>query len=326
MHFDMKRVIVTGGSGFVGANLVRRLISDGHEVHLLMRPGFQRWRVEEILQQVRVHELDMLQYETLEAIVRSIRPDWIFHLAAHGAYSWQDDFKQILDTNLHSTIHLVQACVGCGFEAFVHAGSSSEYGLKDHAPSESEAVVPNSHYAVAKAAATLYCQFVARRDHAPITTLRLYSAYGPYEEARRLVPNLILKGLQGAYPPLVSPDTARDYVFVDDVVEGLLAAALSANTTKGEIYNLGSGKQTSLLEMVETVRQVLSINEKPVWGSMTARAWDTSVWVANPTKAAQDLNWRAITPLSEGLLQTAEWFRKLAPAIAELYQREVFSK
>lgn len=304
----MKRVLITGASGFIGANLARRLLADGHELHLLMRPGFQPWRVEGIRADVYIHQVDLLNQDSLDRTVAEIRPEWIFHLAAHGAYSWQDDLPQILNTNLHATIHLVQACLKTGFDAFIHAGSSSEYGLKDHAPLESEGLEPNSHYAVAKAAATQFCQFVARRDNAPITTLRLYSAYGPYEDPRRLVPTLVMRGLEEKFPPLVAPDTARDYVYVGDMVDAFVLAATHAREIPGMIYNIGSGVQTPLSEVVDTVRRVLEIADTPVWGSMPQRRWDTSVWVSDPTLAASQLKWRATVSFEEGIRRTLRWF------------------
>ena len=316
----MKRTLLTGASGFVGANLARRLLADGHQVHFLMRHGYQQWRIQEIEPHVQIHEIDMLDAAALDRLVSHIRPDWVFHLAAHGAYSWQDDLKSILDTNLHSTIHLVNACLRSGIEAFIHAGSSSEYGIKDHAPCEKEAPEPNSHYAVAKAAATMYCQFVARRDTAPITTLRLYSAYGPYEEPRRLIPMLAVRGLQGNYPPLVAPDIARDYVHVDDVVEAFILAATHATKNPGAIYNIGSGRQTTLREAVASVRQVLSIAAEPVWGTMPSRKWDATVWLAKPDLAHKEIGWAATLPFAAGFQQTVDWFLG-KPALLELYSK-----
>src|SRR5262249_24369371 len=152
----------------------------------------------------RLHEAPL---EDPAAVVRRVRPEWVFHLAAHGAYSSQTDVRQILQTNVLGTAALVEACLETGFEAFVDTGSSSEYGFTDHAPAEDEAPEPNSHYAVAKASATLFCRHTARSRHVHIPTLRLYSVYGPWEEPTRLIPTLLVRGLDGTLPPLVDPDT-----------------------------------------------------------------------------------------------------------------------
>src|SRR5207247_2954820 len=123
--------------------------------------------------------------ERLPQVVRQIRTDWVFHLAVHGAYSWQTDLGQMVRTNILGTINLVGACVATGFEGFVNTGSSSEYGFKDHAPAETEALQPNSHYAVTKASATLFCRYTAESRRLRLPPLRLSSIYGPWEEPGR---------------------------------------------------------------------------------------------------------------------------------------------
>jgi nucleoside-diphosphate-sugar epimerase len=315
----MKRVIVTGATGFVGSNLARRLLRDGQEVHLLVRPGHSSWRIDDIRREVRLHEVALEDAEAVAGAVGRIRPDWIFHLAAHGAYSSQTDLRQMIQTNLVGTINLVEACLSTGFEAFVNTGSSSEYGFKDHAPSEDESPEPNSHYAVTKAAATLFCRYTARSRALHLPTLRLYSVYGPYEEPARLIPRLITHGLKGELPPLVNPAVARDYVYVDDVTEAyLLAATARGELEPGAVYNVGTGVQTSLAEAVETARRVLSIKREPRWASMPEREWDTNIWVADNRKIKDALGWQPQYSFEEGFRLTVEWLRA-SPARRSLY-------
>jgi nucleoside-diphosphate-sugar epimerase len=154
----MKRVVITGGTGFVGASLARRLLADGHEIHLLVREDFTSWRIEAIRQHVYLHEVNFVDGQNLIRRIDEIRPDWVFHLATYGAYSYQTDLQRMVQTNIIGTMNLVEACVKTGFEAFVNTGSSSEYGFKKHAPSETESLEPNSYYAVTKASATLFCR------------------------------------------------------------------------------------------------------------------------------------------------------------------------
>jgi nucleoside-diphosphate-sugar epimerase len=317
----MKRVIITGATGFVGASLARRLLLDGQEVHLLVRPLHSSWRIDEIRAEVRLHEVALKDAEALTETVGRIRPDWVFHLATHGAYASQTDLHRMVETNITGTINLVEACLRAGFESFVNTGSSSEYGFKDHAPAEDEALEPNSHYAVTKASATLFCRYSARAHQAHIPTLRLYSVYGPYEEPTRLVPRLVTRGLRGELPPLVSPEVARDYVYVDDVTESyLLAAEKREGEDYGPIYNVGTGVQTSLREAVETARRVLSIRAAPQWATMPARQWDTQVWVADNRKIKEALGWQPRYGFEQGFRQTVEWLRA-RPALQSFYDQ-----
>ena len=264
----IKKAIVTGATGFVGANLARRLLADGHEVHLLVRPGFSNWRIQAIRDDVQTHIIDFGDLEMLSGLVTNIRPDWIFHLAAYGAYSSQVDLQRMIETNVVATKNLVEASLKSGFEAFVNTGSSSEYGFKDHAPAEDEWIEPNSYYAVTKASATLFCRYTAQRTGLRIPTLRLYSVYGPYEEPTRLIPTLIVNGVNNRFPPLVKPEIARDYIYVDDVCDAYIKAATMPGLEPGIVFNVGTGKATSLFEVVDIARSLLNITVEPEWGSM----------------------------------------------------------
>jgi nucleoside-diphosphate-sugar epimerase len=303
------KALITGGGGFVAARLAERLVHSGVETELLIRPGSDAWRLDRLRADAEIHELDLRDAEAARRALREARADWIFHLAAHGAYSWQTEAQAIIDTNFTGALNLLQAAGEQGFSALVQAGSSSEYGFKDHAPGEDEAPEPNSYYAVAKAAATLLGQHLANQQGLNVTTLRLSSVYGPWEDPRRLVPTLIAKGMGGTLPSLVAPDTARDFVYVDDACDAFVAVA-AAGRPASRIYNVGSGTQTTIRELVELARAQLGIEVTPEWGSHEARAWDASVWVSDPRRIARELGWRPEHELAAGFAATVAWLRE----------------
>jgi nucleoside-diphosphate-sugar epimerase len=305
------KVALTGGTGFIGANLARRLLNEDNEVHLLVRPGFTRWRIESIRDQVEVHEVDLAGTASeVVAVVRRVKPDHAFHLAAYGAYSWQTDLLKMIQTNIAGTANFFKACAETGVECFVNTGSSSEYGFKDHAPREDEPPEPNSTYAVTKASATLLCKQLAGTVDMRVQTLRLYSAYGPFEEPDRMMPTLIVQGLRGRLPKLVDPTVGRDFVYVDDVVDAYLRVSATAASEPGAIYNVGTGTQTDIRQLVELARSELSISEDPVWGSMTKRRWDTETWISDPYKIRREVGWQPAYSLKEGFRKFADWMRE----------------
>ncbi len=305
----MKRVLITGGTGFIGANLARRMLADGHDVYLLVRPNHATWRIDEIQNDVHLREVDLNDHEKLQGVIGGIRPEWVFHLAAHGAYSWQTDACQIAETNFIGTINLVMACLKAGFESFINTGSSSEYGFKDHPPTETEWLEPNSNYAVAKASATLFCRHTAQATKTRITTLRLYSVYGGYEEPHRLIPTLIVHGLAGKLPPLVNPEVARDYIYIGDVINAYTLCARDNREIFGSVYNVGTGIQTTLRDVVGIARQALGIGDEPQWGTMPTRSWDTTCWVADSHCIQEELGWRASHSFKQGFNLTLGWFQ-----------------
>ncbi len=308
----MKRIILTGGTGFIGTNLARRLLKEGHDLHLLVRPSYKPWRIEEIKNDVHLHVVDLANAAALNSVVEQIRPDWIFHLAVYGAYPFQSDVQQMVQANIIGTINLTAACLRTDFAAFINTGTSSEYGFRDYAPPETEFLEPNSNYAVTKSSATLFCRYIAQSQRVHLPTLRLYSVYGPYEESTRLMPTLIRHGLKGELPPLVNPDTTHDYVYVEDVVDAYLLAATKPNQELGAVYNVGTGTQTSLRNVLDVARRVMGIAIEPKWGSMPNRNWDTSVWVADNRKIRETLGWQPRYSFEEGFRLTVEWFRQHA--------------
>jgi UDP-glucose 4-epimerase len=311
---SMRRVIITGATGFVGANLARRLLRDGHEVHLFVRPNHQNWRIADVRRDLKLWELHLHHADSVTEAVGKIRPEWIFHLAVHGAYSWQTGLEEMFQTNIQGTVNLVNACLKTGFEAFVNTGSSSEYGFKDHAPAESDPLEPNSHYAVTKAAATMFCRYTAQSRRVHLPTLRLYSVFGPYEDPGRLLPALILRGLKGELPPLADPNVARDFVYVEDVVEACLLAASVRTREWGAIYNVGTGVATTLGEVVNVARRVMNIGVEPVWNTMPNRSWDTNVWVSDNRKIGSELHWQYRNNFEAGFRLMLDWFRQGPPS------------
>jgi dolichol-phosphate mannosyltransferase len=217
----------------------------------------------------------------------------------------------MIQTNLVGTASLLDACLESGFEAFINTGTSSEYGFKDHAPTEDESLNPYSYYAVTKAAATMHCRYIAQSCDVNVQTLRLYSVYGPYEEPTRLIPNLVMRGMDGEFPPLVDPDIARDYVHVDDACDAYILAATTPSTSsdaRGAIFNIGTGTQTTLRDVVAAARKIMKISREPRWGSMPNRPWDTGTWVADPRMANERLSWEPHYTFEKGLAATVAWF------------------
>lgn len=203
-----------------------------------------------------------------------------------------------------------------GVEAFVQAGSSSEYGLNCTAPAEESALVPNSDYAVSKGAASLLISYYGKVLGFPCLNLRLYSIYGPFEERDRLFPRLIEFGLNNKFPPLVGPEISRDFVYVDDATEAILRAAVMGCTSgQGESVNIASGIKTTLGELANKIKVQLGISQEPVFGAMPPRKWDLSNWYGDPSKAKSLLKWQVRTGLADGIALMANWEKEVKAKI-----------
>jgi dolichol-phosphate mannosyltransferase len=123
------------------------------------------------------------------------------------------------------------------------------------------------------------------------------------------MPTIIRHGLRGEWPPLVNPDTARDYVYVEDVCDACLLAAQTAPRELGAVYNVGTGTQTTMRQVVATARSVLSIQAEPQWGTMPARIWDTAIWQADSRKIQAELGWHPRHSFEAGFSKMVAWQR-----------------
>ena len=300
-----------GASGFIGRNLYGRIAASRSDVFAVVQHE-KSWRMEDVPDD-RIIAVDLTDPVATRNMVTSTRPQTILDCAAYGAYSFEQDPAKIYQTNFQSLVNLVELCAEVRVAAYIHAGSSSEYGTNTSAPTEEESCQPNSHYAVSKLASANFLGYMGKHRDFPCAHLRLYSVYGPLEDTSRLVPNVLKCALGGSLPPFVDARTSRDFVFVEDACSAFILAASRMNPTlHGEIFNIGSGRKTTIAELAEQVKSQFGIAEQPKFGAMEGRAWDLPDWYSNPDKAARMLGWRAATPLADGLNKTADWVRQLS--------------
>jgi len=304
-------ILVTGASGFIGANLFKSIAAVRPDVFACVRQG-KGWRLTDVSDE-KVVSVDFNDPAATKNLVDSIGPQTVLDCVAYGGYSFEEDPARIYQTNFQSVVQLTTLLATRPFAAFIHAGSSSEYGINCKAPVESDVCVPNSHYAVSKLAAANYLQYMGKQRDFPCVNLRLYSVYGPLEDTSRLIPNLLRQALAGSLPPFVDPRTSRDFVHVDDVCAAfILAAAKMHPGHYGEHFNIGSGTKTTIMELAERTRSLFRVTAEPKFGTMEGRAWDLAEWYANPLKAQQKLGWSAHIPLEDGLRTTASWVASLS--------------
>jgi len=305
---DKRRYLITGATGFVGANLLRRLVELGKEVHILVRKSADTWRINDIISRVAVHTADLNDFQGLKAVVTAVRPEIIYHCAVHGGYSFQQDPFAIAQTNFTGTLNLLQALADVKFHCFVNTGSSGEYGTKNHPMGENDLLEPSTVYGVTKAAATLLCQAAGRQKKLPVISLRLFSPYGPYEEPSRLVPAVIGKCLHNQDIPLSTGKETRDFIHIDDVIDCYLQV-IDRGLPPGEIVNVCSGSQHTVSEIVCQAISITGSQSKPLYGALPPREFDARFWVGDNSKAARLISWRPKTTIAEGLAKTIAWHR-----------------
>lgn len=295
-----RRVLVTGGGGFLGGRLVSRLLAVGAVVHVVSRtgqpwPGCEMWN------------LDLVDAAAVDRLLGTAQPDVVFHLAGRVSGARQvDEVLPMVRCNLESTVNLLVAATRHGDPRVVLAGSMEERCAADGPRG------PSSPYAAAKGAATEYARLFAGLWALPVTVLRIAMAYGPGQADRsKLVPHVVTELLAGRRPRVTSGTRLVDWVYVDDVVDAFVSAACAGRAPTGAVVDVGTGLATSIHD---TVQRLIAIVGTPVgadFGSVMDRPLD-GARIANPGPAAELFGWRPRTPLDDGLRRTVAWYQRPA--------------
>lgn len=295
------RALVTGAAGFIGSALVRRLLQANVEVHALYR------RTSPPLQSNAAwHQCDAEDAVAVERVFAEVRPLYVFHLASYVSGTRERSaVVPMLRSNLLSAVNLLSAATEFGCRRIVLTGSMEE-------PSPSAAwAVPSSPYAAAKFAASAYGRMFHLLYHAPVVTLRLFMVYGPgQQDLKKLVPYTILSLLNGTAPRISSGRRNIDWVYVDDVAEGYMRAALM-HGVDGKTIDIGSGEPVTVRALVERLVALIDVDVTPQFGAEAERLGEQEVR-ADLTAAETLLQWRATVGLDDGLGRTVLWYREQA--------------
>lgn len=306
------KVLVTGGSGFIGAELLPKLVELGHEVYSLERYVTGRYVLGA---QTTTVFGDLRDSFSICKLVREIQPEAVIHLASISpvAYSY-DHPQEVFEVNTLGTINLAEACLRevPDFKSFLYAGTSEEFGNQDKFPITEDAELrPNSPYAVSKVAADKYLQYMHAAYGFPVTILRPFNTYGRKNNTHFVVERIITQMLQGKTVRLGNPTPRRDFIYVDDHVDAYLAC-LNNPKAKGEVFNFCTGRDISIRELAELISNLTGFKGKIQWNAIPARPLDIKKLLGSYEKAKKVLGWRPKYTLEEGLEKTIEfWKRKL---------------
>ncbi len=294
-----RRVLVTGGGGFIGRHLIPALVSRGAEVTTASRtangcPGLIHFSV------------DLRDTEACELAVAAARPEIIYHLAASRQRTPDVRLlREAVEANLFATVNLFSAATRLtALQTVVVLGSGEEYGT-DHTPAFTEAMreAPISIYSLSKLYSTHFAQFMNRTHKIPCVVLRPSLAYGPGQDADMFLPALI-EALTAAQPfRMTSGQQTRDFIYISDVVDALLRASACK---VGQILNIGSGVPTSIAEAATKVARLLGREHLVQLGTLEYRTAEIMNSFMDNSNACRVLGWKPCVSLDEGLAITVQ--------------------
>lgn len=305
-----KRILVTGGSGFIGSHLVKSLLQAGAKVAITVRYSnvVQNVRIADCWHQLEVIEADLRNRGALEAI-RRFEPEIVFHLAAyqHVGQSFVQ-VEECFDVNAKGTANVVDVCDGV--PKFIYIATSEVYGYQESVPFvETMEPNPQSPYSITKYAGELYCRMKQRMgSKTAMVLLRPFNAFGPYQSTKAIIPELILKCLRGE-PILTTPgEQTREFNFVTNLTDGMIMAAQHPDEIEGPM-NIAGGEEVAVRDLVRKIAEITATRSRIEIGALPYRPNEIWRMRGDCTRIGKLLGWKPKVSLEEGLKITVDWFR-----------------
>jgi dTDP-glucose 4,6-dehydratase len=313
-HWAGRRVLVTGAGGFIGSHLVELLVGAGAAVR-----GFVRYNSRsdrgwlDRLDPTVADEVDVFtgDFVNPEAVTNAIAGcDVVLHLGAliPIPYSYQHP-REFVETNIVGTLNVLEAARRADVARVVQVSTSEVYGSAQEVPiPEDHPLHPQSPYAATKVGADQLALSYARAFELPVVLARPFNTFGPRQSARAVIPTIISQSLSRDHIELGATDPTRDFVFAEDTARGIARCA-EVDSAVGEVFNLGTGRETSIGEVVELVFAVLG-KELPVTLAeerIRPEGSEVDRLCASVQKTRAQLGWEATVPFEDGLRRTIEW-------------------
>ncbi len=309
-YLSTKRVLVTGGTGFIGSHLTRRLVSFGAETAVTTKYNsvVDNIRVVDLWNDLTIIEADLRNLDSAQQI-KKFAPDVIFHLAAYNHVG--DSFihmSEAMDSNAKGTVNLLQSYDK--YERLVYMSTSEVYGYQTEVPFiETMKPSPISPYSIGKYSGELFAQMLMEQMGLPITVVRPFNAFGPYQSTRAVIAEMILACLSGKEIKSTNGTQTREFNFVDNLIDGIILAA-STEKSMGTVLNLGSGREIAICDLIRLIHHETGSTSDLKIGALEDRP--TEIWrmCADSERARTILGWEPAISFEDGLRQTIAWYRR----------------
>ena len=309
------RILVTGGAGFIGSHLVERLLAAGHEVVVLddfndfYDPQIKHANIAGFAKEVTVCHVDLRESESVRSVFRREKVDAIAHIAARAGVRPSIQHPRLYyDTNVVGTLHLLEAARVTGVQRFIFASSSSVYGASKTVPfSEHQHLIQTlSPYGATKIAGEFLCSTYSHLYQMRVVSLRYFTVYGPRQRPDLAIHQFTRRIFAGQpIDQFGDGSTRRDYTYIDDVIQGTMAA-LDYSGPLYDVFNLGESQTIKLKDLISAIEQGLGKQAKIK--QLPEQAGDMPLTYADISKARKLLGYNPTTKLNEGLPKFIDWF------------------
>jgi NAD dependent epimerase/dehydratase len=327
LDYTGKRVLITGASGFIGSHLAEELVTCGACVRAFLHynsrgeEGNLKYLASEIRRDIDVVYGDLTDPDAVKKAVRGATH--VFHLGALIAipYSYLHPFS-FVQTNVVGTANILNACVEAGIERLVTTSTSEVYGTAISTPmDENHRLHPQSPYAASKASADHLAQSYAHSFELPVVLVRPFNTFGPRQSTRAVIPTIIMQALRNGRIEIGATSPTRDFNYVKDIAHGFALAGDAPTEHNGEVFNLGTGIEHSVMDVIQTVSTIIGkelvVHERA--DRIRPAASEVHRLLADSTKAMRQFGWTPRHSFREALEHSVEWYEAYEQNITHVH-------
>lgn len=304
----VKKVLVTGGAGFIGSTLVRRLLDANYRVTVL--DNLSTGLAENLPKNssLKLIKGDVRDFDLVSKVIQT--NPFVVHLAAQAFIPFSYEMPlQVAEINAIGSINILKACKDNKISRLVHISSSEVYGPAQYASmNEKHPLKPYSTYSVAKVAADLWAQTFFWEHNLSVVILRPFNTFGPRESLPYFIPEMIRQCLKEPIIHVGNLETSRDFTYIEDTVAAMIIA-LETENIEGEIINVGTGQTHKMEDILNIIKQETGAENKQVMlDKSRLRPRDVEILVSDNNKARRVLGWTPTIAFEEGIRKTLEWY------------------
>ena len=310
-----KKILITGGLGFAGVNLVSKLLS--HKIN----PTILEFIAEDVhldtryipfnLEKIELMNIDIRNQKEIIKVIKNVSPDYVVHLAANTEL--KKDFETAfnsVETNIKGTLNLLKAIKKFPVNNFIFMSSSDVYGGTKPPFHEEHFIIPSSPYSVSKASAEMYCLMFNRVYKLPITILRSFNLFGEFQRVNRVIPYIIMKLIKNEKVELTKGEQKREFNYIENLLDAIFLS-LKIPESQGRTFNIGSGFSISIRDIAEKIAEEFELKKNLELGAIPYRANEIWDMYCDNTLAKNVLGWEPRVSLTEGLIKTINWYKDI---------------
>ncbi len=308
-YFKNKKILITGGAGFIGSHLTKRLVKADAKVFVVVKYNsiINCPRLLNVWNKINIIESDLRNIDSVDSL-KKLKFDYIFHFAAYNHVG--DSFRHVtenINSNLFSTINLLDH--GPKYKKFIHIGSSEIYGLQKKVPfNVNEIPLPMSPYALAKYSSELYARLKSRQNGKNLICIRPFNTFGPYQSEKAIIPEIIIKCLLGKEIKTTSGEQTREFNYIENIIDGILLMSKKIKHLDKPI-NLGSNNPIKIKNLVRKIHKLTESKSVLKIGAIKHRSNEIWKMQAENKFVTKNLGWKPSVSFEQGLKNSVKWYR-----------------